>query len=105
MTTGTAQLSRPSAAFAMAAALTALFNTAIAWAKDAYSPLLSFMNRVAGHNWTTQGLADVILFAGLGFTFWKTGWTEKIAPSRLIAFLVAAVLVAGVGLFAWYVLF
>jgi hypothetical protein len=105
MTTGTAQLGRSSAAFAMAAAVTALFNTGLSWVKDAYSPLLKFMNSVAGHNWTTQGLADVILFAGLGLIFWKTGWAEKIAPSRLISFLVGSVVVAGVGLFAWYALY
>jgi hypothetical protein len=97
-------LGRSSAAFAMAAAVTALFNTGLSWAKDAYSPLLTFMNGVAGHNWTTQGLADVILFAGLGLIFWRTGWADKMAPNRLIAFLVAAVAVAGVGLFAWYAL-
>jgi hypothetical protein len=105
MSTDTSKLGRSSGAFAMAAALTALFNTGLSWLKDAYHPLLDFMNRVAGHNWTTQGLADVILFFGLGLIFSKNGLAEKVAPNQLISFLVVAVVAAGVGLFAWYALF
>jgi hypothetical protein len=63
------------------------------------------MGSLAGHNWTTQGLADILLFAGLGLIFMNTGWAERIQPQRVISLLVAAVVVAGVGLFAWYALF
>jgi hypothetical protein len=99
------KLSLASGAFAMAAALTVLFNTALSWAKDAYRPLLVWMNGIAGHNWTTQGLADLILFLGLGLIFAKSHWTESIAANKLILFLTVAVAIAGVGLFAWYALF
>jgi hypothetical protein len=100
-----AKLGRSSAGFAMAAAITVLFSTALAWAKDAYKPLNDFMNALAWHNWITHGIADVILFVGLGLIFSRTGWVERIAPNRLITFLVVAVVVAGAGLFAWYAVF
>jgi hypothetical protein len=93
-----------SAAFALSAAITVLFNTFLACAKDAYQPLNRFMGSLAGHNWTTQGLADLTLFFGLGLIFIKAGWAGKMAPSRLIFLLAAAAVVAGAGLFVWYVL-
>jgi hypothetical protein len=97
---------RPAAAaFALAAAITVLFNTLIACAKDAYQPLSRFMASLAGHNWTTQGLADIILFFGLGLVFMKAGWAGRIHPQRMIILLAAAVVASGVGLFAWYALF
>ncbi len=99
------RLGPASAAFGMAAAITALFNTALAWAKDADKPLTNLMNAIAGHNWTTQGLADVILFLGLGLSLSNARTVQTIRPERLILFLAGAVVVAGVGLFAWYALF
>jgi hypothetical protein len=102
---GDAKLGRTSAGFAMAAAITILFSTALACVKDAYNPLNSFMNSVAWHNWITHGFVDVILFVGLGLIFSKSGWTQRIAPGRLISFLVGAVVVAGLGLFIWYAAF
>ena len=99
------RLSLASGAFAMAAALTALFNTALSCAKDSYRPLLVWMNGIAGHNWTTQGLADVILFFGLGLLFARTHWTQGITANKLISFFTVAVAIAGLGLFAWYALF
>lgn len=105
MTAETAKLRPASTAFGMAAAITALFNTALALVKDAYHPLQNFMDRIAGNNWTTQGLADVILFVGLGLILSNTRIVERINSARLVLFLVAAVAVAGVGLFAWYGVF
>jgi len=105
MSGDTAKLGRNSAAFGLAAAITALFNTALACAKDAYHPLTILMNEIAGHNWTTQGLADVLLFAGLGLIFSRVNVGERIASGRLVSFLVASVVIAGGGLFAWYALF
>ena len=105
MNTDNGKLGRSSAGFAMAASITVLFSTALAWAKDAYKPLNSFMNALAWHNWITHGLADVILFIGLGLIFSRTNWVERIAPNRLITFLVAAVVMAGAGLFVWYAVF
>jgi len=100
-----AKLGRTSAGFAIAGAITILFSTILACVKDAYHPLNSFMNSVAWHNWITHGLADVVLFIGLGMIFARMGWAERIVPSRLISFLVGAVIVAGVGLFVWYAAF
>jgi uncharacterized membrane protein SirB2 len=105
VTPDTFRLKPAAAAFALAAAITILFNTCVACVKDAYQPLSRFMAHLAGHNWTTQGLADIILFSGLGLAFMKSGWAGRIHPQRVITFLVAAVVVAGVGLFAWYALF
>jgi hypothetical protein len=105
MTADNAKLGRFSAGFALAACITILFSTALAWAKDAYSPLNSLMNALAWHNWITHGLADVILFFGLGLILSRTNWVSSLASNRLVSFLVASVMVAGFGLFVWYILF
>jgi len=97
-----AKLGHASAGFAMAGAITILFSTVLACVKDAYKPLNSFMNSVAWHNWITHGFVDVIVFGGLGMILSRSQWADRIAPRRLISFLVAAVIVAGVGLFVWY---
>jgi uncharacterized membrane protein SirB2 len=100
-----ARLSRASAGFALAAATTILFSTALACVKDAYKPLSNYMNSVGWHNWITHGFVDVILFVVLGVIFSKSGLAERMAPRRLISFLVTAVIVSGVGLFVWYAIF
>ncbi len=105
MSADNSRIGSTSAAFGIAAAITALFNTVLACVKDAYPPLLNLMNAIAGHNWTTQGLADVILFATLGLTLSNTRIVKTVRPDRLIMFFVGAVVVAGVGLFAWYSVF
>ncbi len=105
MTTDAVILGRSSAGFGMAAGITALFNTALACVKDAYRPLQNVMDSIAGNNWTTQGLADIILFVGLGLILSNIRTVQTIKPDHLILFLVAAVAVAGVGLFAWYGVF
>ena len=105
MNADNSNLGRASAGFGMAATITILFNTVLACVKDAYKPLNNFMNSVARHNWITHGLADVILFIALGMIFSKSEFAERIAPRRLISFLAAAVIVAGLGLFIWYALF
>jgi hypothetical protein len=88
--------------FALSAAITILFNTALAWAKDAYPPLNTFMKSLTGHHWTTHGLADLFLFIGLGLIFSKSGIAEKINPARLAPMLAGTVVVAFVGLALWY---
>ncbi|HVA16851.1 MAG TPA: hypothetical protein VMV59_03955 [Candidatus Dormibacteraeota bacterium] len=99
------KLGRTSAAFALSAAITILFNTVVACAKDAYGPLKALMASPSGSDWTTQGLADVILFFLLGAALSKTSLPEKCTPKSLTYFLAVAVMVAGVGLFVWYVLY
>lgn len=104
MVADTPRLGPAAAAFALAAAITVLFNTSLACAKDAYPPLYRFMTSLAGHDWTAQGLADIILFLGLGLVFRKAGWAGKLDPRHLIFLLSAAVVFASAGLFAWYAL-
>ena len=102
MSADNSKLGSTSSGFAMAGAIAILCSSVLACVKDAYKPLNIFMNRVAWHNWITHGIVDVILFVGLGLVFSKTGWGERIAPNRIISFLVGAVVVAGLGLFVWY---
>jgi hypothetical protein len=96
------KLSRATSGFALAAAITVLFNTVLACVKDSYKPLNTFMTSVSGHQWTTHGLADLILFAGLGLVFMKTGLAERIEAGRLVGVLVGSVILAGMGLAVWY---
>jgi hypothetical protein len=88
--------------FVLSAAITVLFNTGLAWAKDAYPPLTGFMKSLSGHHWTTHGLADLVLFIGLGFIFMNAKVAQKINPKRLTGALIGAVAIAGLGLALWY---
>jgi hypothetical protein len=99
------KLSRNSASFALAATISILVNTVLACAKDASPPLKAWMASLTGHDWTTQGIAVVFLFGLLGLILQKTDIAEHMPASRIISFLVAATLVAAVGLFAWYALY
>ena len=96
------KLAAATSGFVLAAAVTVLFNTALAWAKDAFAPLTGFMKSLTGHHWTTHGLADLILFAGLGFIFTKSKTAEKTNANHLIGVLIAAVVIAALGLALWY---
>jgi hypothetical protein len=98
-----AALSKASSAFALSAAVTVIFNTLLAWAKDAYDPLNTAMAHLTGHHWITHGLADVIVFFALGGIFLSTGFAERISPNALTIRLVGAVILAGLGLAAWFV--
>ena len=101
----TNKLGRASTAFVLAASITFLFNTALAWAKDAYAPLNSFMKSLTGHHWTTHGLADIVVFVGMGLLFMKTNAAERISPDKLVSILIWSVVAASVGLIAWFALF
>ena len=92
------------AAFGLAAAIACIFNTALAWAKDAYAPLNKFMASLTGHHWITHGLADIIVFIGLGLLFSKT-MANKPASQSLVSILVWSVVGASAGLFIWFLLF
>lgn len=98
-------LSRATSAFVLAAAITVLFNTALACAKDAFPPLKNFMKSLSDHDWTTQGLVDLLLFFALGLLFAKTNVAERIGPRGLIGVLIGSVGVASLGLALWYALF
>ena len=96
------KLTAATSGFVLAAAITVLFNTGLAWAKDAYPPLNDFMKSLSGHHWTTHGLADLVVFLGLGFIFMNTRVAQEINPNRLIEALIGAVAIAGLGLALWY---
>jgi hypothetical protein len=95
-------MTRTTSGFVLSAAITVLFSTVLACFKDVNAPLKAFLKSIAGHDWTTQGLADLVLFLVLGFIFTKTGALEKIAPDRLTAVLIIAVVTAGLGLGLWF---
>jgi hypothetical protein len=97
-----AQLTPATSGFALAAAITVLFNTALACAKDAYFPLKAGMKWLAGHDWTAQSLMDLALFVGLGLVLTNLRIAEKIDSARLIGGLIGSVAVAGVALALWY---
>ncbi len=105
MNTATPHLGRASTAFVLAAAIACVFNTALAWAKDAYPALNKFMGSLTGHHWITHGLADCVVFVCLGLIFMKTSVADKINPERLVSILIWAVVSASLGLFAWFILF
>ena|ERR1019366_8583892 len=83
--------------FVLAAAITVLFNAALA-------PLNHFMASLSGNPWTTHGLADLVVFAGLGFLITNTRVAEKTDPNRLIVALIGPVVIAGLGLVLWFAL-
>jgi hypothetical protein len=91
--------------FVLAAALTVVFNTALACAEDTSAPLKNFMKSLTDHDWTTHGLVDILLFVGLGLFFMKSRMTEQINPIHLIGVLVVAVASAGLAMVFWYAIF
>lgn len=104
METGTPKLGRTSAAFAFSAAVTIVFNTALACLKDAYAPLKNAMAFSGHQDWTTQGVADVVLFVVLGLVFLITRFAERLHPNRMVSLLGGAAVLSGAGLVVWYAL-
>jgi hypothetical protein len=100
--TDTPKLSAATSGFVLAAAVTVLFNTALAWAKDAYAPLNDLLKSIAGHHWTTHGLADLFLFVALGLFFTKWESAQRMSAGRLTGVLIAAVAAASLGLVLWF---
>lgn len=98
-------LSPVTSGFALAAAITVLFNTVLACAKDASPELKNFLKSLSDHDWTTQGILDLLLFLALGFIFAKANFARKINPNRLITVLIGASGIAALGLALWYALF
>jgi hypothetical protein len=99
------KLGRASSSFALAAAIAIVFNTVISWVKDFDKPLKTFMASLSGHDWTTQGIADVVLFLVVGLILWKTDLSEKVGANSFIYLLAGAAIVSGAGLFVWYALY
>jgi multisubunit Na+/H+ antiporter MnhB subunit len=99
------KLSPATTGFALAAAVAILFNTALAWAKDAYAPLNAWLKSLTGHHWTTHGLFDLAIFIVLGFVFTNSKIGANMDSKRLTGALTLAVTVAALGLMLWYVFF
>lgn len=89
------------AGYGISAAVTIIFNTLLAWIKDAYDPLNSFMASLSGHHWTTHSLVDVAVFLIVGAILTSRGVT--IEGSRLAMLLAGAAIVGGGGLALWFV--
>ena len=62
------------------------------------------MSFASHQDWTTQGVANVVLFVVLGLIFLRTSLAEKLNPNRMISLLIGTAILAGAGLFAWYAL-
>jgi len=91
------------AAFGVAAAIVLLFNTALAWIKDAYDPLNNAMAALTGHHWITHGLTDLVVFLAVGgMLLWRG---VQIDGTRLVVAVASAALIGGGGLALWFVLF
>jgi multisubunit Na+/H+ antiporter MnhB subunit len=90
------------AAFGIAAAIAIVFNTVLAWIKDAYDPLNSFMAALTGHHWITHGLADIAVFAIVGAVLMRRHVSME--GTWLVCLLAGAVIVGGGGLALWFVL-
>jgi hypothetical protein len=91
--------------FALSAAVTILFNTALAWAKDAYAPLNGWLKSIAGHHWTTHGLIDLVLFVALGLIFTNSRIARSFNSAHVAFLLAASVLVGSLGLGIWYLFY
>src|SRR4051812_21175021 len=98
-----ARLERVAAAFGLAAALTIVFNTLLAWIKDTYEPLNAFMASLTGHHWITHGLVDVILFALLGWLLMSRHTIARVSYGLVVG-IAAAAMIAGAGLAGWFFL-
>jgi len=97
-------LERRTAAWGLAAALAILFNTALTAVKEIFAPVRSVMTMTMGHHWVAQGVVVLVIYALLGLLFSRMRIAERIPPMRLVALLIAATVVAGLGLlgmFAW----
>jgi len=90
-------------AFGAAAAFVMVFNTALAWIKDAYAPLNDFMAALTGHHWITHGLVDLAVFVVTGAVLMRLG--VRFDGRRLLIAVIAAALLGGGGLTLWFLLF
>lgn len=94
-----AAMESTAAAFGLSAAITVVFNVVLAFIKDSYPPLNSFMADLTGHHWRTHGLVDVILFFVLG-------WLLMRSPRKLTtgsaATVGGAVVIASAALGLWF---
>ncbi len=91
---------RRTAGFGVAAAVAILFNTLLAWVKDSYPALNAAMKAAMGHHWITHGVAVMAVFLILGLLLSQKNM--RMSGKRLAWKLVAATVLAGLGLIGWF---
>lgn len=95
-------LERRSAIWGLAAALAILFNTVLTAMKEMFAPIKSVMVATMEHHWVAQGVSVLAVYALLGLLFNHMPLAERIPPMRLVALLIVATIVAGLGLFGMF---
>lgn len=100
----TSDISATTAGFGLSAAVVCVFNTVLAWVKDATPALEQAMRNVLGHHWTTHGVVDVLAFLVLGFVLSRTEMARQMDGTRLARIIAGAVVLAGLGLVGWFLL-
>lgn len=98
-------MNRKVSAFAIAAAVACIFNTLLAWAKDADAPLNTFMGRLTGHHWITHGIADLFVFFGAALILMRSSSVARLNLDRAASILIWCVAASAAGLVAWYFVF
>ena len=97
-------LDHTATAYGIAAAIAVLFNTLLAWVKDAYDPLNNAMAKTLGHHWTTHGVAVVLVFLIVGFMLSRSSADWIKSRYGAVYMLCGAVVLAGLGLAGWFLL-
>lgn|SRR5262245_29847510 len=98
-------LSRTSAGFSAAAAITLLFNAVLTIVKDASAPLHDFMQKLMGHHWTTHGVVILLVFFVLGWILSKNDAVGRLSDTSLIGSVVAGALINGAAIALWFMFF
>jgi asparagine N-glycosylation enzyme membrane subunit Stt3 len=91
---------RRTAGFGVAAAVAIIFSTLLTFAKESYPALNAAMKAATGHHWITHGVAVMAVFLILGWLLSKTN--IRMSGKRLAWKLVAATVLAGLGLIGWF---
>ena len=97
-------ISATTAGYGLSAAFTAIFNTVLAWVKDANPGLNTAMKHMLGHHWTTHGVIDVVLFLVLGYVLSQTAMARHMDGNKLAKIIIGASVLGGGGLAVWFFL-
>ena len=91
--------------FGASLAITSMLSAVLVVVKElSENTVLSAMKNLTGHHWTTHGVLMVIAFVAIGFGLSKTnnGQGIKMAPDRLIAMIVGAIVLSGLIIAGFY---
>lgn len=100
---GAEHLSHTAIAYGVGASAAVLFNTVLAWVKDSFEPVNTAMAKLTGHHWTTHGLAVVLVFLLVGFALSRKDGDALKGAYAPVVLLCSSVVLAGLGLVAWFV--